>query len=82
MKIFLFFFFTGTEERDEPKNNYKVIPLLSIMPCINILFLLFLFMIFLSHIKRYIVYIFLPKVLPFCVSFGDYENIRNNEGNA
>ena len=39
-------FFTGTEERDEPTNNYTVIPFLSIMPCINILFLLFLFMIF------------------------------------
>ena len=39
-------FFTGTEERDEPTNNYTVTPFLSIMPCINILFLLFLFMIF------------------------------------
>ena len=41
-----FCFFTGTEERDESTNNYTVIPFLSIMPCINILFLLFLFMIF------------------------------------
>ena len=38
--------FTGTEERDEPTNNYTVIPFLIIMPCINILFLLFLFIIF------------------------------------
>ena len=41
-----FCFFTGTEERDEPTNNYTFIPFLSIMPCINNIFLLFLFMIF------------------------------------
>ena len=38
--------FTGTKERDEPASNYTVIPFLSIMPCINNLFLLLLFMIF------------------------------------
>ena len=31
---------------------------------------------FLSHIKRYIVYIFLSKVLPFFVSFRDHQTFK------
>ena len=37
---------SGAEERDKPTNNYTVTPFLSMIPCINTLFLLFLFVIF------------------------------------
>ena len=72
-------FFTGTDQRNRRTDNYRVIAFLSIMPCINILFL---FVIFLSYIKRYIVYIFLSNVLPFFVSFRDHENLRNHRRSA
>ena len=74
--------FTGTEERDEPTNNYTVIPFLSLMPCINILFLLFLFMIFEATSRDTSCTYFYLRYCRFPLVFEVTKNLRNNEENA
>ena len=77
-------FFTGTEERDEPTNNYTVIPCISEYNAMHKYFIPFILLHdFLSHIKRYIVYILLSEILlRFPLVFEVKKNVRNNEGNA
>ena len=74
-----FCFFTGTEERDEPTNNYTFIPFLSIMPCINILLLLFLFMIFKATSRDTSCTYFYLRYCHFPLVFEVTKNLRNNE---
>ena len=71
-------FFTGTEERDEPTNNYKLHshPISEYNAMHKYLIPFIPLHDFLSHIKRYIVYIFLSKIFPFSVSFRGHEKFK------
>ena len=72
--------FTGTDERNRPTDNYRVIAFLNIMPCIYILFLFMNF--FELHKEIHRVHIFYLTYCRFLLVFEITKNLRNHRRSA